>query len=52
MVVQSGLLSIAVAVDKDKNSANALKWAVDNLCKSGQTITLIHVKSKLSPKYK
>ncbi|KAJ0984146.1 hypothetical protein J5N97_002502 [Dioscorea zingiberensis] len=46
MGVQSGFTSIAVAVDKDKNSANALKWAVDNLCKSGQTITLIHVNNK------
>ncbi|CAK9140592.1 unnamed protein product, partial [Ilex paraguariensis] len=39
---------IAVAIDKDKPSQGALKWAVDNLLSRGQTVVLIHVKVKLS----
>ncbi|OVA15765.1 Protein kinase domain [Macleaya cordata] len=39
---------VAVAVDKDKSSQYALKWAVDNLLNKGQTVTLIHVKQKFS----
>ncbi|XP_077222635.1 U-box domain-containing protein 35-like [Tasmannia lanceolata] len=35
--------SVAVAIDKDKGSQHALKWAVDNLLTKGQTLTLIHV---------
>lgn len=37
---------VAVAIDKDKNSQNALKWAIDNLLQRGQTVILIHVKLK------
>lgn len=37
---------VAVAIDKDKNSQNALKWAVDNLLRRGQTVTLLHVHTK------
>ncbi|CAA7015219.1 unnamed protein product [Microthlaspi erraticum] len=37
---------IAVAIDRDKSSQNALKWAVDNLLQKGQTILLIHVKPR------
>ncbi|XP_022737175.1 U-box domain-containing protein 35 [Durio zibethinus] len=37
---------VAVAIDKDKNSQNALKWAVDHLLQKGQTVILIHVKPK------
>ncbi|GMI83853.1 hypothetical protein HRI_002054600 [Hibiscus trionum] len=37
---------VAVAVDKDKNSQHALKWATDHLLQKGQTIILIHVKAK------
>ena len=37
---------VAVAVDKDKGSQNALKWALDNVVTKGQTITLIHVNTK------
>ncbi|KAJ0985201.1 hypothetical protein J5N97_003557 [Dioscorea zingiberensis] len=36
---------VAVAVDKDKGSQNALKWALDHLLKKGQTVTLIHVRT-------
>ncbi|KAH0646980.1 hypothetical protein KY284_034864 [Solanum tuberosum] len=39
---------IAVAIDKDRGSQIALKWAVDNLLARGQTIILIHVKVKAS----
>ncbi|KAG1332012.1 U-box domain-containing protein 52 [Cocos nucifera] len=37
---------VAVAIDKDKSSQNALKWAVDNLVNSGQTLILVHVNTK------
>lgn len=37
---------VAVAIDKDKGSQGALKWAVDHLLQRGQTIFLIHVKLK------
>ncbi|MCH93749.1 U-box domain-containing protein, partial [Trifolium medium] len=35
---------IAVAIDKEKGSQNALKWAVDNLLSRSATVILIHVK--------
>lgn len=38
----------AVAIDRDKSSQIALKWAVDNLLVKGQTVILIHVKLKQS----
>ncbi|PNY15604.1 U-box domain-containing protein 35-like [Trifolium pratense] len=34
---------VAVAIDKDKGSQYALKWAADNLLTRGQTVILIHV---------
>lgn len=37
---------IAVAVDKDKGSQHALRWAVENLLSRGQTVVLIHVVNK------
>ncbi|PPR92658.1 hypothetical protein GOBAR_AA28018 [Gossypium barbadense] len=40
--------SVAVAIDKDKGSQHALKWAVDHLISRGQSITLLHVKTKPS----
>ncbi|KAG8375327.1 hypothetical protein BUALT_Bualt10G0088700 [Buddleja alternifolia] len=39
---------VAVAIDRDKSSQIALKWAVDNLLSKGQTVILIHVKLKQS----
>ncbi|XP_022720880.1 U-box domain-containing protein 35-like [Durio zibethinus] len=39
---------VAVAVDKDKGSRHALRWAVEHLLSRGQTIVLIHV-HKVSP---
>ncbi|KAA8522672.1 hypothetical protein F0562_009166 [Nyssa sinensis] len=35
--------SVAVAVDKDKGSHKALKWAIEHILIRGQTVTLIHV---------
>lgn len=40
--------SIAVAIDKDKSSQYALKWAVDHLLAKGQALTLLHVRTKAS----
>ncbi|CAK8535551.1 unnamed protein product [Lathyrus sativus] len=34
---------VAVAIDKDKGSQYALKWAADTLLTRGQTVILIHV---------
>ncbi|KAL9165770.1 hypothetical protein ABFS82_06G192600 [Erythranthe guttata] len=34
---------VAVAIDKDKSSQHAIKWAVENLLNKGQTVILIHV---------
>ncbi|KAK7410328.1 hypothetical protein VNO78_01032 [Psophocarpus tetragonolobus] len=35
---------VAVAIDKEKGSQNALKWAVDNLLSRSATVILIHIK--------
>ncbi|GJS70956.1 U-box domain-containing protein 35-like protein [Tanacetum coccineum] len=34
---------VAVAIDKDKNSQHALKWAIEQLLGHGQTVVLIYV---------
>ncbi|KAI5669671.1 hypothetical protein M9H77_19524 [Catharanthus roseus] len=34
-----------VAIDRDKNSASAVKWAIDNLVISHPTLVLLHVKN-------
>ncbi|CAI8605796.1 unnamed protein product [Vicia faba] len=39
---------VAVAIDTDKGSQNALKWAIDHLVTKGSTIVLIHVNAKTS----
>ncbi|XP_058727004.1 U-box domain-containing protein 35-like [Vicia villosa] len=39
---------VAVAIDKDKESENALKFAIDRLVTKGSTIILIHVNVKTS----
>ncbi|XP_050366518.1 U-box domain-containing protein 52 [Argentina anserina] len=44
----AGNALVAVAIDKDKNSQTSLKWAIDNLAQKGQTILLLHVKTKPS----
>lgn len=45
----SGNGLIAVAIDKDKGSQAALKWAADNILSKGQTVILIHVVQKQNP---
>ena len=42
---------VAVAIDKDKGSQAALKWAVDNLLSKGKSVTLLHVKLRNSSSY-
>ncbi|CAN1164164.1 U-box domain-containing protein 52 [Linum perenne] len=37
---------VAVAIDKDKTSQAALKWAIDTILQRGSTVFLIHVKLK------
>ena len=37
---------VAVSIDTDKGSQNALKWAIEHLITKGSTIVLIHVKVK------
>lgn len=39
-----GSRMVAVAVDKDKNSEYAVKWALDRLVVKGETLVLIHVR--------
>nr|CAB3446120.1 unnamed protein product [Digitaria exilis] len=38
--------SIIVAVDRDKNSQQAAKWAVDKLLSRGSTLQLVHVRTE------
>lgn len=40
--------NVAVAIDKDKGSQYALKWALDHVLTRGQALTLLHVKIKPS----
>lgn len=37
---------VAIAIDKDKGSQYAIKWATDNLVNRGQTLVLVHVVTK------
>ncbi|KAL1224097.1 U-box domain-containing protein 35 [Cardamine amara subsp. amara] len=37
----------AIAIDKDKNSQHALKWAVDNIIVDSPNCILLHVQTKL-----
>jgi len=39
---------VAVAIDSDKGSQNALKWSIDHLLSKGSHVVLIHVKTKPS----
>uniref|UniRef100_A0ACD5ZSJ3 Uncharacterized protein n=1 Tax=Avena sativa TaxID=4498 RepID=A0ACD5ZSJ3_AVESA len=43
---QLGYPLVAVCIDKDKNSQNALKWAIETIIGKGQTIVLLHVNTK------
>ncbi|MCD7467833.1 hypothetical protein HAX54_005479, partial [Datura stramonium] len=40
---------IVVAIDKDKHSPSAVKWAVDHLVIGHPTLVLVHVRMKNSP---
>lgn len=40
--------TVAVAIDKDKGSQYALKWAVDNIVAKGKSVTLLHIKLRTS----
>ena len=40
--------AVVVAIDKDKTSQFALKWAVEHVLSRGSSVTLIHVKLKQS----
>ncbi|XP_074581017.1 U-box domain-containing protein 35-like [Curcuma longa] len=42
---------IVVAIDRDKSSHSAFKWALDNVVTAGQTLTLLHVNNKSSRGY-
>jgi hypothetical protein len=39
---------VAVAVDSDKNSQYALRWAGDNLLARGQIFYLLHIRRKIT----
>ncbi|KAK1362776.1 U-box domain-containing protein 52-like [Heracleum sosnowskyi] len=41
-------ITTAIAVDKDKNSPHAVRWAIDNHLKKNSSIFLVHVKTQLS----
>ncbi|KAK9078719.1 hypothetical protein SSX86_002776 [Deinandra increscens subsp. villosa] len=45
---RKGTAIVAVAIDKDKYSQHALKWAIEQLLSRGQTVVLIHVNHKAS----
>ena len=40
------LETVTVAIDKDKGSQYALKWAVDNLLGRGKSVTLLHINQR------
>lgn len=40
--------TVAVAIDRDKGSQDALKWTLDHLVRKGQIVYLLHVKIKPS----
>ncbi|TMW99856.1 hypothetical protein EJD97_001845 [Solanum chilense] len=44
-----GINPIVVAIDKDKHSSSAVKWAVDHLVISNPALVLVHVRMKNSP---
>ncbi|KAJ7963214.1 Protein kinase domain [Quillaja saponaria] len=42
----SGAINTVIAIDRDKNSKHAVKWAVDNLLHENSCCTLIHVRTR------
>lgn len=49
--LNSSSVSTAVAIDKDKNSPYAVRWAIDNLVMNDPQITLVHVKRNTQSRY-
>ncbi|WCJ20046.1 protein kinase family protein [Euphorbia peplus] len=45
---EKGDQSVAIAIDKDKGSQYALKWAVDQFLSRGQSVTFLHVRQTSS----
>lgn len=45
-IPRAGEEMVCVAIDKDKGSQYALKWAIDNLVGKGKYVTLLHVKQR------
>nr|XP_017217821.1 PREDICTED: U-box domain-containing protein 35-like isoform X2 [Daucus carota subsp. sativus] len=41
-------ITTAIAVDKDKNSPHAVRWAVDNQLKKNASVFLVHVQTHVS----
>lgn len=41
-----GHVETAVAIDSDKNSQSAVKWAVENLLKKNPNCVIIHVRTQ------
>lgn len=39
---------VAVAIDNDKNSQHAIKWAADHVLKKGEIFILLHVRRKVN----
>ena len=39
---------VAIAIDRDKGSQGAMKWAVEYILSKGQNILLVHVKARSS----
>lgn len=40
------IATTAIAIDKDRNSEFAVRWAVDNLLKKSSNVFLVHVKTQ------
>lgn len=43
---EEGSNTTLIAIDRDRNSQRAVKWAVDNLLQKNSSCTLIHVRTK------
>lgn len=41
-------ISTAIAIDKDKNSPHAVRWAIENLLKKNSSVFLVHVRTHVS----
>lgn len=48
---EGSYISTVVAIDRDKNSQHAVKWAVENLKLKDDRIILVHVTTQLNRRY-